>query len=70
MDLPDPGIEPGSPALQADSLTTKLSGNLIVLNKSLVNKFVKIFFLFINPYKIRSCTINVVMVVDFTEPYL
>ena len=23
-DLPDPGIEPGSPALQADSLLTKL----------------------------------------------
>ena len=70
MDLPDPGIEPGSPALQADSLTTKLSGNPIVLNKSLVNKFVKICFLFINLYKIRSYTINVVMVVDFPEPYL
>ena len=28
-DLPDPGIEPGSPALQADSLPTKLSGILI-----------------------------------------
>ena len=27
--LPDPGIEPGSPALQADSLPTELSGNLI-----------------------------------------
>ena len=26
MDLPDPGIEPGSPALQADSLLTELSG--------------------------------------------
>ena len=25
-DLPDPGIEPGSPALQADSLLTELSG--------------------------------------------
>ena len=25
-DLPDPGIEPGSPALQADSLLTALSG--------------------------------------------
>ena len=24
MDLPDPGIEPGSPALQADSLPTEL----------------------------------------------
>ena len=26
MDLPDPGIEPGSPALQANSLPTELSG--------------------------------------------
>ena len=25
-DLPDPGIEPGSPALQADSLLTELRG--------------------------------------------
>ena len=25
-DLPDPGIEPGSPALQADSLPSELSG--------------------------------------------
>ena len=25
-DLPDPGIEPGSPALQADSLPMELSG--------------------------------------------
>ena len=28
-DLPDPGIKPGSPALQADSLPTELSGNNI-----------------------------------------
>ena len=26
MDFSDPGIEPGSPALQADSLPTELSG--------------------------------------------
>ena len=26
MDLPDPGIEPGSPVLQVDSLPTELSG--------------------------------------------
>ena len=33
-DLPNPGIEPGSPALQADSLPTKLSGKpgLLVQN--------------------------------------
>ena len=28
MDLPDPGIKQGSPALQADSLSTELSGKL------------------------------------------
>ena len=32
MDLPDPGIEPGSPALQVDSLPTEL-----VLGKVNVN---------------------------------
>ena len=33
VDLPDPGIEPGSPALWADSLPTELSGKLyLVLN--------------------------------------
>ena len=30
MDLPDPGIEQGSPALQEDSLPTELSGKLAV----------------------------------------
>ena len=29
MDLPNPGIEPGSPALQVDSLPTELSGKPI-----------------------------------------
>ena len=28
-DLPDPGIEPGSPALQADSLLTEPPGSLV-----------------------------------------
>ena len=28
-DLPDPGMELGSPALQADSLSTELSGKLL-----------------------------------------
>ena len=27
VDLPDPGIKPGSPTLQADSLLTELPGN-------------------------------------------
>ena len=31
-DLPDPGIEPRSPALQADALTSEPPGKLVVLN--------------------------------------
>ena len=35
VDLPDPGIEPGSPALQVDFLPTELSGKpLMWLNNS------------------------------------
>ena len=30
-DLPDPGITPGSPAWQADSLSTELSVNIITI---------------------------------------
>ena len=30
-DLPNPGIEPGSPALQADSLLTELQGKPCLL---------------------------------------
>ena len=32
-DLPDPEIEPGSPALQAESLPTELSGKPINLHR-------------------------------------
>ena len=35
MDLPDPEIKPGSPALQADSLPTELSGKPIDYYNSL-----------------------------------
>ena len=31
-DLPDPGIEPGSPALQADSLPTESLGKPNLMN--------------------------------------
>ena len=31
MDLPDPGIKPGSPALQADSLPAELPGKPVIL---------------------------------------
>ena len=30
-DLPNPGIKPGSPALQADSLLTELSGSPVII---------------------------------------
>ena len=30
-DLPDPGIEPGSPALQADSLPSELPGKVVLI---------------------------------------
>ena len=48
-DLPNPGIEPGSPALQADSLPTELSGKpvlkLKVRSKCLVgsNKIILVY---------------------------
>ena len=39
-DLPNPGIEPGSPALQADSLPAELPGKTILLgSKSSSNSF-------------------------------
>ena len=41
MDLPDPEIEPGSPALQADSLPAELPGKtfyvLAIVNSTTVN---------------------------------
>ena len=36
-DLPDPGIEPGSPTLQADALTSEPPGKLSLKGKDLVN---------------------------------
>ena len=36
MDLPNPGIEPGSPALQADCLPTELSGKPIICKSGLL----------------------------------
>ena len=35
-DLPDPGIEPGSPALQVDSLPTKPSGKIAIVQEALL----------------------------------
>ena len=33
-DLPDPGIEPGSPAFQADALTSEPPGKLLKIKKN------------------------------------
>ena len=46
-DLPDPGIEPGSPALQADALPSEPPGNPLIYK-------VKIGFL-ANTVKVRKC---------------
>ena len=35
-DLPDPGIKPGSPALQADSFTTEPQGKLLGQSKQTI----------------------------------
>ena len=36
MDLSDPGIEPGSPALEADSLPAELSGKRMATHSSIL----------------------------------
>ena len=38
-DLPDPGVKPGSPALQVDSLPTELSGKPIETKVSIIEAF-------------------------------
>ena len=38
VNLPDPGIEPGSPSLQADSLPSKSPGKFCLPNQSLFKK--------------------------------
>ena len=45
-DLPDPGINPGSPAFQADALTSEPPGKPIVLQSETKVSFI-IFFSFV-----------------------
>ena len=47
-DLPNPGIEPGAPALQADSLLTELQGKPFVLYGSLISNSSKAECLLLN----------------------
>ena len=42
-DLPDPGVEPGSPALQVDSLPTELSGKPTLISNLLFELLKRIF---------------------------
>ena len=56
-DLTDPGIEPWSPVLQADSLLSEPPGKPLVAQKSVVGLYLENFFvnlkvnLFISKYK-------------------
>ena len=43
-DLPDPGIEPRSPALQANSLPTELQGKTYIVSISLLIKHLGCFY--------------------------
>ena len=43
-DLPDPGIEPRSPALQANSLPTELQGKTYIFSISLLIKHLGCFY--------------------------
>ena len=45
-DLPDSGIIPGSPALQADSLLTELQGKLLSQNRHIKNIYLGNLFVF------------------------
>ena len=55
MDLPNPGIEPGSPALQVDSLPTELLGKPIVKIYIYPKMCMRMFIarLFINSQKVK-----------------
>ena len=56
MDLPDPGIELGSSALQADSLTTELSGKP---NFKKIKKLIQFFKPFFPLLQNRSITLMI-----------
>ena len=71
MDLPDPGIEPGSPALKADSLPAELPGKPIISNNySLqINKGFALRFSFViqNTLQrryVKTCLLNKVLIVS------
>ena len=57
-DLPDPGIEPGSPTLQADILLSEPPGNPMKQKYTSALEFLQIFILFIQVLICFSITLN------------
>ena len=51
-DLPDPGIEPGSPAFQADALTPEPPGKPTKVSKGSEEELMLMFWIFIFKYSI------------------
>ena len=51
-DLPDPGIEPGSLALQADSLPSEPPGKLILLLKKAFKSKMSVFLFHESPVRL------------------
>ena len=67
-DLPNPGIEPGSPALQADSSPTELQGNMlsrfliasVLRRKHLLMSWLQLpSAVILEPKKIKSLTVSI-----------
>ena len=58
MDLPNPGVEPGSPALQVDSLLSEPPGKLIKLESySLFLVTEKCYIFVIETLLLRTCDV-------------
>ena len=78
MDLPDPGIELGSSALQADSLPTELSGKPTEISgKHTLNEMVSSFCIYFNTTSviyiietntIEACEVLVFNGIQFKQP--
>ena len=69
-DLPDPGIEPGSPALQMDSLLTELSGKPDKSVSSLINlTLINLGQIRRGKKKKKKFTMNILNQIFFDELY-
>ena len=63
-DLPDPGIEPGSPALQADSLPSEPSGKPLLPPEITVDSWWILSSSGLSRSILLSCFFNMLMFVD------